>query len=62
MPTKTKRVTSRVSRSISFEGPVYQYLLKRSKEERRSPNWMVNEFVRRDLEAASTPAGVPQRK
>lgn len=47
--TKPRAKKRRITRSINFEGSLLDYVKRKAKELRRSPNWVVNEMVRKEL-------------
>lgn len=54
--TTTKKSPRLITRSISFDPAVLDYLKARAVKERRSVNWLVNELLRK-AKASSRLAG-----
>ena len=55
LPTNKAKAT-RITRSIRFETVLLDYVKEQARVARRSPNWMVNEIIRRAQDNAPAAA------
>ncbi len=49
MKRRTPAQPKRITRSISFETPLLNYLKQQAAEQKRTVNWLVNELIKQEL-------------